>query len=194
MLTWDRKNSALLTGPKPSAVGRTFASSGPLLILQADGHVPGEDITMPPEGGTVEIRCQAKCYVPLHSVEIVVNGHVVASREASQGSQEITLNEKIRVPGPGWIAARAMSHVGPTTSWNLRVAAHTSPVYVRVPGHELFSAATIAYMLTLIDGAQTWLEGWATRPDPERFEKVRKVFQDARERLHRRLHEAGAEH
>jgi hypothetical protein len=31
-------------------------------------------------------------------------------------------------------------------------------------------------------------------PDPERFEKVRKVFRDARARLHQQLHDAGAEH
>jgi len=49
-------------------------------------------------------------------------------------------------------------------------------------------------MLTLIDGAQAWAETLATRPDPERFAKVRKVFEDARTRLHQRLHEHGIKH
>ena len=89
----------------------------------------------------------------IHSVEVVLNGHVIASREALPGAQEISLHEKIRVPGPGWIAARCISNLSPTTSWFFRIAAHTSPVYVQVPGQELFSASTVAYMLTLIEGA-----------------------------------------
>jgi len=179
---------------KAVRAGNTFVTSGPLLLFQADGRVPGEEITMGPGGGTVEVRCQAKCFVPLHAVEIILNGHVVASREVPAGASEITLNEKIQVPGPGWIAARGISHHGPTTNWRFQVAAHTSPVYVRIPGQELFSAATTAYMLTLIEGAQTWVESLAIRPDPERFEKVRKVFLDAREILHRRLHQHGIQH
>lgn len=174
--------------------GKTFVSSGPLMIFQADNHMPGEEITMRSGGGTVEVHCQARCHVPIHAVEIILNGRVVASREVSQGVSEITLDEKIKVPGPGWIAARAISDLNPTTSWALHIAAHTSPVYIRVPGQELFSAATIAYMLTLIDGSETWLERLATRPDPERFEKVRKVIRDAREVLHQRLHQHGIQH
>ncbi len=174
--------------------GKTFVSSGPLLILKVDGHMPGDEIMMHPGGGTVEVRCQARCHVPIHAMEIVLNGRVVASREIPQGTQEITLNEKIQVPGPAWLVARAISNLDPTTSWSLNIAAHTSPVYFRVRGEELFSAATIDYMLTLIEGSQRWVEELATRPDPERFEKVRKVFLDAREILHQRLHQHGIRH
>jgi hypothetical protein len=145
-------------------------------------------------GGTVEVYCQARCFAPIHAVEIVFNGRVVASREVPEGTQEITLNEKVHVPGPGWIAARCISGCGPTTSWRFQVAAHTSPVYVHVPGGELYSAGTTAYMLTIIEGAQAWVESLAIRPDPERFEKLRKVFLDAREVLHRRFHKHGIRH
>jgi hypothetical protein len=48
-------------------------------------------------------------------------------------------------------------------------------------------------MLTQIEAAQTWVETLATRPDPQRFERVRKVFADARAILHRRLHEHEAQ-
>jgi hypothetical protein len=49
-------------------------------------------------------------------------------------------------------------------------------------------------MLTLIEGAETWTENLATRSDAERLARVRKVFQDARAQLHRRLHEHGVSH
>ncbi len=84
--------------------------------------------------------------------------------------------------------------LGSTTAWGFSVQAHTSPVYVRVPGQELFSASGAVYMFTLIEGAQTWVENLATRPDPERFERVRKMLGEAREQLHRRMHQHGISH
>ena len=174
--------------------GNTFMTTGPLVLFQADGHPPGDEITLGPGGGTVEARVEAKSFVPFHRLEVVLNGKVVASREDAAGTREMTLSEKVRVPGPGWLAARCASKLGPTTAWSLGIQAHTSPVYLRVPGQELFSAPAVAYMLTLIEGAETWAESLATRPDPESLARVRKVFAEAREKLHRRLHEHGIAH
>jgi hypothetical protein len=174
--------------------GNTFMTSGPLLFFHADGRVPGEEITLGAGGGTVEVQAEAKCFVPIHHLEIVQNGHVVARREERGGTREMTLREKIQVDGSGWLAARCGSRLGPTTSWNFKVMAHTSPVYVQVQGQEVFSASAAAYLLTLIEGSQMWVENLATRPDSERFEKVREVFLQARKRLHRRMHEHGIEH
>jgi hypothetical protein len=82
-------------------------------------------------------------------------GKVVASQEEDAGACELKLNEKMKVQGPGWLAARCASRLGPTTTWRLAITAHTSPVYIRIPGQELFSDAGAAYILTLIEGTQT---------------------------------------
>jgi hypothetical protein len=74
------------------------------------------------------------------------------------------------------------------------IVAHTSPLYLRAPGTEPFSQEAAAYILTLIEGADTWLTTLATRPDPESFARVRRTLTDARERLHRRMHEHGVPH
>ena len=174
--------------------GNTFMTTGPLLLFSADGHMPGSEIVLGAGGGTVEVQVEARSGLPFHRVEVVLNGRVVAAKEESAGTRELTLRDKVQVAGPAWLAARCASRLGPTTSWGLGIQAHTSPVYVRVPGQELFSAPAVAYMLTLIEGAQTWVENFATRPDPERFERVRKTLTDAREHLHRRLHEHGITH
>ncbi len=174
--------------------GNTFSTTGPLLVFRADGHAPGEEIALGAGGGTVEVQVEAKSFVLFHRVEVVLNGKVVAVREEKEGTRELTFNENVKVTGPGWLAARCASRLGPTTAWNLAIAAHTSPVYVRVPGEELFSPQGAAYMLTLIEGAQTWVENLATRPDPERFEQVRKTLNQARDQLHRRLHQHGVAH
>ena len=80
---------------------------------------------------------------------------------------------------PGWIAARCDSHFGPS--------AHTSPVYIRTPGHEVFSTEAAAYMLTLIEGTQLWAEKMVARPDAGRYERIRSILKQAHERLHARM-------
>jgi hypothetical protein len=165
--------------------GNTFLTTGPLLLFEADSRVPGQEIGLGQGGGNIEVLAQARSTMPVHRVEVVWNGRVVASRENREGAREITLKERVRVPGPGWLAARCSSKVRP------RLLAHTSPVYVQIPGQEVFSETAAAYMLTQIEAAQTWVETLATRPDPERFERIRKVFTDAHAILRHRLHERG---
>ena len=172
--------------------GNTFMTTGPLLLFHADGKSPGAEISLGAGGGSLEVEARARSYVPFHRLEVIMNGRVVASREETQGSQDLTLKETLRVPGSCWLAARCASRVEPARS--LRVAAHTSPVYVGVRGEELFSPTVAAYLLTLIEGSEAWVQNLATRPDPQRFASVLKVFSDARERLHRRLHAHGIKH
>jgi hypothetical protein len=106
----------------------------------------------------------------------------------------MALRETLALSGPGWLAARCSSRLGPTTAWGLAIQAHTSPIYFHVPGRELFSAPAVGYMLTLVDGAETWTRTLATRSDPERMERVLSLFRAARERLHERLHKHGLPH
>ena len=121
-----------------------------------------------------------------------MNGRVVASREVKGGTRELVLKENIQVPGPAWLAARCYSNLDPIPGGGNRnegnsICAHTSPVYVKIPGQELFSAPVATYFLTLVEGAETWLDKLAVRPDPERLNDVRRVFREAREHLQRRL-------
>ena len=48
---------------------------------------------------------------------------------------------------------------------------------------ELLAASSAGYLLKLIDGAQSYVENLATRPDPERLARVLKVFEEARSQL-----------
>jgi hypothetical protein len=174
--------------------GNTFMTTGPLILLRADGHAPGEEITIGAGGATVEVQAEVRSALPFHRVEFVWNGKVMASHEDKAGRRDFVLTEKIRVSTPGWLAARCVSRLGPTSLWGLGIQAHTSPVYFKVPGQELFSEPAVAYMLTLIEGAETWVNQLATRPDPESLARVLKTLHDAREHLHQRLHAHGIRH
>jgi hypothetical protein len=179
---------------KAVRAGNTFATSGPLLIFHADGRSPGEEIRLGAGGGTIEVTADAQSFVPFHRLEVVYNGKIVAAREEAAGARSLRLVEKIQVPGPGWLAARCASQLGPTTDWNFKIAAHTSPVYLQVPGQELFSTEAAAYLLNLIEGAQMYVARLATRPGAETFAKTLKVYADARAALHRRMHQQAIPH
>jgi hypothetical protein len=175
--------------------GNTFMTTGPLLLFTVDGHAPGDEIKFRSGGGELEVEARAACFFPIHRLEVVFNGRVVASREQPEGAREMILKDKLQVPGPGWIAARCTSRYSSAGTGQVPgKVAHTSPVYMVVPGQELFSPPAAAYFLTLIDGAQTWVENLATRPDAERFEKILRLFGNARAELHRRLHQQGIRH
>jgi hypothetical protein len=175
--------------------GNTFMTTGPLLLFAADGHAPGGEIKFSSGGGKLEVEAHATCFFPIHRLEVVFNGRVVASREEAGGARELSLKDEVQVPGPGWIAARCSSRYRSAGTGQVPgKLAHTSPVYIVVPGQELFSPPAAAYFLNLIDGARTWVENLATRPDAGRFEKILRLFGDARAELHRRLHQQGIEH
>jgi hypothetical protein len=179
---------------KAVKAGNTFATTGPLLMFQADGRPPGAELMLGAGGGTIEVTADAQCFVAIHRLEVIYNGKVVASREEKGGSRNMRLTEKIKVAGSGWLAARCASRLGPTTTWPFKIAAHTSPVYVRVPGKDLFSPEAATYFLKLIEGAQMYVDTLATRPDAETYAKIRKVYTDARSELHRLMHLHGVSH
>jgi hypothetical protein len=170
--------------------GNTFMTSGPLLFFQADGKPPGSEIKLGAGGATIEVQAEVNSFIPVHRLEVVMNGRVVAAKEEQAGIRKLILKEKIEVSGSCWLAARCASRfVG-----LMHVAAHTAPVYVQAAGQEMFSKPVASYLMTLIDGAETWARTLATQPPPERFAQVLQTFIDAREILHRRMHRHGIQH
>jgi hypothetical protein len=168
--------------------GRTFATTGPLLEFRVDGRMAGDEIRLGAGGGTVEVVVESTSYVPFHRLEVVLNGKVVASREEAGGTRQMKLAEKVSLKGSGWLAARCASRVAAA---RFGVAAHTSPVYVVVPGQNVFSAPAASYFLKLIEGTQLYVERLAIRSDQERLDRIAKVLKEAHARLHQRLEKHG---
>ena len=114
-----RAGGVQLRGVGARRCGRAtrFRPPGPLLLLRVDGRVPGDEIALGAGGGTVEVEAQARSFTPVHRLEIVVNGKVVASREEKGGARELVLREKVPVPAPGWIAARCESLPARPARW-----------------------------------------------------------------------------
>lgn len=146
--------------------GRTFATSGPVIELSVDGREPGDVISMPPEGGHVQVVVRARAAQPVIAcVELVVNGRVVASRDASDGTDDLELTTDVAIDAGAWIAARSRSAHEVRSAYLTSMAAHTSPVYVEVPDRPLFDRGDADAIGSVIDGTVRWLETMATIDD-----------------------------
>ncbi len=147
--------------------GRTFATAGPVLELSVDGGEPGDVLKLRAGGGHVEARVRARAAQPIiGSVELVVNGGVVAREDALEPTEDLSLTVRIEVEGSAWIAARSRSDHEIRSAYNTSMAAHTSPVYVEVLDRPLFATGDAAAIAEVIDGTVRWLETMAAIADP----------------------------
>lgn len=188
--------------------GNTFLSGGPIIRLLADGQPMGATL-LRKGGGTVEVEAWVRSIFPVHSLQVVQQGEVVASTEEASGAPELRLRASLKVSGDTWIAARCAgpgyTSVPHHDGWKRGIMAHTSPVYVATgETYGLFDPATAQYMLTLLHGGLEYLRHRAPQHAPESVthhhshadhqEFLEAPFQEAIAALHRRLHEHGVPH
>ncbi len=151
--------------------GRTFASTGPLLFLEVAGREPGDEIALaagaPP---TLAVRAEATSIAPMSRLEIVVNGAVVQTVNATD-SLRIAFTGTVPVPQGGWVAARV---VGPPSRYvgDDYAFAHTGPVYVVRGGRWFTAAADARFLAEAVDAVRARVERapWRTPGERARFE------------------------
>ncbi|MBI3922330.1 MAG: CehA/McbA family metallohydrolase [Armatimonadetes bacterium] len=188
--------------------GRTFLSSGPMIHLSVDGHEIGDTVQLP-GSGPVEVEAWAESIFPLHSLEIVQQGRVVASTGDAQGTRKLALREKVKVEGHTWLAARCggpgYRPVQHHDSWRRGIFAHTSPIYISCGGEWwLFDEQVAQYMLTLIDGSLTYLREMSPRHESgtvthhhgeeDHAAFLERPFLEAQQAIHQRMHRLGIAH
>lgn len=107
--------------------GAVMLTNGPLLDLTfEDGSEPGAAVEW--AGGTRTIRGKARAswHRPVETVELVVNGNVVARRQAEGGAETVELSFQTSIAGSAWIAARAQA---PSLPGEPAIGAHANPAY-----------------------------------------------------------------
>ena len=176
---------------KAVRAGRTFTTSGPLIGITADGRDAGDEIKMPAGGGTIETEAWAVCAQPIHGLEIIHNGRIIAKTTSEEGTKRLELKEKIRIDGSGWLAARCYSYHRVWHVWPVNVAAHTSPIYVVMDNQEVFNPSDAIYIMTLVHGGMEWLDTLSIKADEETHKRLRSVFEIAERDLKGKLEAHG---
>ncbi|MCH7653218.1 MAG: CehA/McbA family metallohydrolase [Chloroflexi bacterium] len=184
------------------SAGRTFLSGGPMIHLSVEGQRIGDTVQMSGPG-TVEVEALAESVIPINTLEIILNGRVIASAESSGGARRLELKESIQVDEHSWIAARCggsgyfdgLSH---HDVWTRGIFSHTSPIYLACGGDwAMFDPQAATYMLTLIEGGMTYIRENAARYAPgsvthhhgedDHMAFLLRPFEEAREAVRRRI-------
>jgi hypothetical protein len=105
----------------------------------------------------------AESILPIHTLEIIQEGKVVASTEEIKGARRLTLEANIRIDHHTWLAARVggpgyVETIHHFDTNHRGVMAHTSPIYIAVgEGWWMSSEETNQYMLTLLHGGLEYI-------------------------------------
>jgi hypothetical protein len=117
--------------------GRSFVSTGPALLVQANDKHPGHTFRA---GRAVEARLKgtAASALPLKKIEIIVNGEVTrtlrpANDRTKAGGYDSPIDETLTVDGSSWLAVRCFEE---RPDGRVRFA-HTGPFHVEVEGKPL---------------------------------------------------------
>jgi hypothetical protein len=190
--------------------GNTFHSGGPILRFRVEGRPIGSTLQLPGNGGTVEVEASAVSVLPFHSLELVMNGEVIARTEEPSGTRRLSLRESVRVERHSWIAARCagpgyFQSVRHHDGWRRGVMAHTSPVYLAVGGEWwMFDAGAANYLMTLLEGGLEYIRRRSLQWEPgsvthhheedDHLKYLEEPFREAMEAIHKRMHQLGIPH
>ena len=167
--------------------GRTYVSSGSFVDLQVDGCGPGDEIKLGRGGGTVTVEVSASAAQPvIDGIELIHDGVVVAAASA-HGAETARLSERIQVAKSGWLAARVTSREQIHSGFSTSMGAHSSPVYLEVPGKPAFAPEDAAAIGTIIDGARTWVETIASVASPAERARLAAYMASSRATLDERI-------
>jgi hypothetical protein len=170
--------------------GDTFVTYGPLLEFTVDGRAPGARIEMTGTGGTVDVVWEAASVtVPMSKVELMVNGEVRESRTVAPARD--SGHWTVRLERSSWLALLVRGHYPDKPEI---IAAHSSPVMVKVDGSPFFSALDAVTILDQIEGALAYLDTIGTRAGDAVYKRLRLRLTAAHRALHNELHQRGQYH
>ncbi len=130
-----------------AVAGRSFATSGPMLLFDLDGNRPGAILSLGQGTDTTftaGISVQSPLY-PVDCVELIVNGWIVARERFSQPRTTVSISREVRVTVSSWIAVRVSGPAG--------TEAHTNPVYVYLDGKLLFNRSSARNIIARLEGS-----------------------------------------
>lgn len=169
--------------------GRSFVTNGPIPTLVVNGKGLGETLELSAPG-KVHVAATVESHVPVNTVELIVNGKVVAHEEvgadAGEGVQTRHFNVDVPIDRSSWLALRVRGPEHPDVfdgpAW-----AHTSPIYVQVAGKPIASAEDAAFFVDWIDQLLRVVAARNRYARPEDREQVETLFRKAQAEYRNRM-------
>lgn len=159
--------------------GRTFTTTGPMIKCSADGAEIGDTITASP-GQMITVNVEVTSRIPMERIEIIRGGEIVASKENPADDRKVSFTAQVPIDGSTWIAARTSSSAHLPFNVDIPIFAHTSPIYVEVPGRPIGSPEAAAYFAKKCEDAIEWAKTKANVLDESQRQEMIALYEEAR--------------
>lgn len=150
--------------------GRSFATNAPLLRFSVNGQGPGAEIRSAASTMTLEVKGEAFSHVPMQSMELIINGEVVANQPASEDGSRIQLRRTLDISKSSWVAIRVRGEAHKFVTNDTALYAHSSAVYCELAGRKIRSKSAAQFFIDqidqLIENVET--QGRFERPEDKR--------------------------
>jgi hypothetical protein len=167
--------------------GRSFVTNGPLLLVRANGNIPGS-VLRGPRGRPIDVALEARLFSnePVDRAEVVQNGRVVQTVTVAENASSISF-QPLSFDHSGWFLVRAFA----ARTDNFRFAS-TAPFYVELgPSSTRISRGAVQFFIDWIEERMARLRA-GTMP-PDKLESVLKFHQAAQDFWRDRLAHANAD-
>ncbi len=140
------------------AAGRSYITNGPLLEFTVNGRRLGDTIELK-QPGKVKIAGRAEGRLNFQRIELVQNGEVVKTAPSRPQAGHFAAELEIELPidQPCWLALRTpppstpreaeFAQKTPLNEYGRELFAHTSAVYVRLAGRDVFDVSAAQSLL-----------------------------------------------
>jgi len=158
--------------------GRSFVTSGPLVLFRLDGKEPGGELRLGPGKHPLYASVEVRSITPVETIDLLHNGQVVASVKG-----QTKLDQTVTVHSSGWFAVRVIARHARHPLRTAQPFAATMPVWVTVGGQPVRSRKDAEYFAAWMDKTlERALAQQAWNNEEERA-AVRKLYADARARM-----------
>jgi hypothetical protein len=167
---------------RAAATGHSFMTTGPLLLLEVDGHKPGDTIQL--SGANthsldVQIRVRSEV-TPVNYLDLIVGGETVRRWAVPPGEANMgqwhEFQHQLTVDGPTWVAVRAHSL---SVTGRPDAEAHTNAVTIYQDGKKPYNANDLNQLLEQLNGR---IDELKQRDFPEK-ERAVQFFERSRQKL-----------
>jgi hypothetical protein len=146
----------------------------------------GSTILMGKDGGTVDLSYQVSSVViPVTRIQLIWNGEVKEMKTTDPSQTEFAGSWSFNTKESGWLALRIF---GKHPDRNEIVAAHSSPVMVKVGDKQIYSSMDAMSILEEIEGASAYIKSVATRATERQYAAIMAQLTAAHRKLHNYMH------
>ena len=157
--------------------GKSFVTSGPLVLLKVNGKEPGDEIRLAAGTHTVKVEVDVKSVTPVESIEVMHNGKPLGNVKT------VTLDRS------GWISVQVKAKYTRDPIRRPFPFAATMPVWITVDGQPVRSKADAEYFVQWIDKTLERAMQLSFNNSGER-EETQTLYRDARAKMVQRAAEA----